>query len=189
MNKRQAENYVRLCGSLAKHGLTETETRQLLRAERTITRWADAECGDSDNNGHTSIERDEATGKPVFWSCRYVRDSRGQVIGEKNTRVPLVDKETNALNRVKAICDRHGLTFYHQQDCRGCALYIIRPASLPVYRRRNGNGFLKLFRNDEQIASTAQPGDDGTRYLDELQKQDLRSWIDSHYSSEIAVCI
>ena len=127
MNKQQAQNYVRLSNELARHGLSETEISQLLRAERTLQRWAERECGDGSN---WAIERDETAdgsdGKP-FLVYHADRDYSKPAV-----RYPIADREAGALRRVAKICGRHGLDFYHQTDPRGCALYVLRPGDVPA---------------------------------------------------------
>lgn len=118
MNKQQRENYGRLVARLAELGVTYSETETLLRCERILQRWAVRECGDGSN---WAIERDEVTGKPwnVYhgpgWASRYA----------------IADREAGALRRARAIAEKHGLTIYHQTDCRGCMLYLIRPGDVP----------------------------------------------------------
>ena len=88
----------------------------LRRAEKTLQRWGEDECGSSNDFASFSIERDETTGKP--FRCVYPH---------KETtvrRYPIADREAGALRRVAAICKEHGLHFYHQTDPRGAALYV-----------------------------------------------------------------
>ena len=87
----------------------------LRRAEKTMHRWAEIECGDGNDYSSWSIERDEATGKPYL--CTYPQDG-------KMRRHRIADRENGALKRIAAICQAHGLHFYHQTDPRGCALYV-----------------------------------------------------------------
>lgn len=87
----------------------------LRRAELTLQRWAEAECGNSSDFASYSLERDEATGKPfrvVYWNS-------GKV-----TRTPTPDREAGALRRIAAVCEANGLHYFHQTDPRGCALYV-----------------------------------------------------------------
>lgn len=115
MNKRQAERFIWLHNALSAHGVSSTEINQLMRAERTLGRWATAEC-----NGE--IQRDESTGQ----AYRHY----GNVTSGPFLTVKIADREAGALKRVADICARHGLAFYHQGDPRGCALYIIRPGDI-----------------------------------------------------------
>ncbi len=95
--------------------LTFEDANDLRRAERTLHRWAEGECGDSNDRASWAIERDETTGKPY----RCVYPHTGPMYRER-----IADREAGALRRVRAICERVGLHFYHQTDPRGCALYV-----------------------------------------------------------------
>ena len=118
MNKRQAQNYSRLVDHLTTLGLSVDEVDALLRIERALQRWGERECGDGSN---WVIERDETTGKPYS-----VYHDEG-----KASRYPIADRETGAKKRADKIAAAHGLTAYHQGDCRGCNLYIIGPKDIP----------------------------------------------------------
>lgn len=87
----------------------------LRRAELTLHRWAELECGDSNGYASYCIERDETTGKPVM--ATYPNAS-------KSFRTPIADKEAGALKRVQAVCKALGAHYFHQTDPRGCALYV-----------------------------------------------------------------
>lgn len=89
----------------------------LRRAEITLHRWAEQECGDSNDYASWAIERDEKTGKPFMVRYPHKGESR---------RSAIPDRETGALKRVRAVCSRLGLHFFHQTDPRGCALYVSR---------------------------------------------------------------
>lgn len=93
------------------------DVHTLRRAQMTLHRWAERECGDGNDYASWSIERDETTGKPYF--CRYPHDG-------KMRRSPVADREAGALKRVAALCKAHGLHYFHQTDPRGCALYVSR---------------------------------------------------------------
>jgi len=121
MTKRQAGNYIRLANTLAPYGVIDAELDSLLRAERTLRRWATAEC-----NG--DIFRDEKTGKPI----QYLHHLRLLDPHDPRYYRPIADRETAALARAERIAQAHGLTAYHQTDCRGCMLYLIRPGDIPA---------------------------------------------------------
>jgi hypothetical protein len=99
------------------HGiiLNRDDANTLRRAELTLHRWAEEDC-----NG--TIQRP--------WADTVDGDSRpyrpGNLMGQYCeglwARIP--DRERGALRRVAAVCDRLGLHWYHQEDPRGCALYI-----------------------------------------------------------------
>jgi len=105
-------------------GFTYSETETLRRAEMTLHRWHELECGDGNDYGTSwSIERDEATGKPFM--VTHYRDG-------KVSRVAYPDKEKGALRRIAEVLrGKDGLSFYQQTDPRGCALYILRRGDVP----------------------------------------------------------
>lgn len=84
-------------------------------AELLLHRWAELECGDSNEHRSWAIERDETTGKPYLVS--YWHNGR-------TTRFAIPDREAGALRRVAIVCAENGLNFYQQGDPRGCALYV-----------------------------------------------------------------
>lgn len=107
---------MRLCGALEAHGFTTEEIDSLLRCSRVLSTWACHEC-----NGEIQREGDAGDGAPYWYNTN---------TGKRCGRT--ADREAGALRRVKVLCDRHGVTFYHQGDPRGCALYIIRPGDIPA---------------------------------------------------------
>lgn len=108
-------------------GLLPSEAAALFRAERTLRRWAEQECGDGNDYASWSIERDEETGVP--YRCIYPHTG-------KMYRTRIADRERGALARVAKLCAAHGLNFYHQTDPRGCALYVARePLNATNYTR------------------------------------------------------
>ena len=112
-SERQHALYSRLLSL----GLTYADATTLIRAERTLSRWAEAEC-----NG--DIQRDDA-GKPWRYYGR-----------EYQHKCPTADREAGALRRVSAVCERAGIHFYHQGDPRGCALYVsAEPLTDQTYHR------------------------------------------------------
>ena len=101
--------------------LSFDEVNTLRRAELTLQRWAELECGDSNDWGSWVIERDE-NGEGVPYMVRHhYRHGNGK---DTVSRTKIADKEAGALRRIQAICKAHGLHFYHQTDPRGCALYV-----------------------------------------------------------------
>jgi len=87
----------------------------LRRAELTLQRWGEQECGDSNDHSSWSIERDETTSKPYRCVYPYKGETR---------RYPVPDKERGALARVRKVCEEIGAHFFHQSDPRGCTLYV-----------------------------------------------------------------
>ena len=104
--------------ALTRDGIDVTwdEANTLRRAELTLQRWAEQECGDSNDWRSYAIERDEDTGIP--YNVSHVHATG------KTSRYRIPDREAGALRRVAAICKRVGAHFYRQTDPRGCALYV-----------------------------------------------------------------
>jgi hypothetical protein len=92
----------------------------LRRAQKTLHRWYELECGDGNDYASWAIERDDETGLPYM--CHYPHDG-------KSWRERIADREKGALKRVAHICAYYKLGYYHQTDPRGCALYV---ASVPL---------------------------------------------------------
>lgn len=125
MTKRQRQ--ARFLEMMLGLGFTADECETLLKAERALQRWAEAECGTGTDTRSEMIERDEATGKP-FRRVQYSYNGQW-----RENRYPVRDMEAAALRRVAAIAAAHpGISFYHQGDPRGCALYLIRPGDVPA---------------------------------------------------------
>lgn len=88
------------------HNIVTAEDARILRqAELTLQRWAEQECGTSNDRHSVSIERDDDTGKPF----RVVRPH------ENNKSIQ---------DRVAKLAASLGLHFYHQTDPRGASLYV-----------------------------------------------------------------
>lgn len=91
--------------------LSLADVTTLRRAEMTLQRWYEMECGDWNGN---VIERDETTGKPSM--VHY---------GQTATRKwKIADRESGAIRRIKAVCSAVRLHYFIQSDPRGCALYV-----------------------------------------------------------------
>ncbi len=118
MKKQTAE----LVARLTNLGLSVPEILTLRRAEMTLSRWHELECGTGDERVTRSIERDETSGKP-FMRVQYQSAS-----GWKDIRHAVADREAGALRRIAAILEPHKgkLVSYIQGDPRGCALYLLR---------------------------------------------------------------
>lgn len=91
----------------------------LRKAEKTLHRWAEQECGDGNDYASWCITRDEQTGVPYME--RHSHHGACTV-----TRTKIADREKGALKRVEKVCADFGLHYYHQTDPRGCALYIAK---------------------------------------------------------------
>jgi hypothetical protein len=123
--KLREARFYEMMGTL---GFTADETAALLKAERALHRWAEMECGTGDDRTTVIIERDEETGKPY-------RHTQWMGFGGqwRTRREPVRDMERAALCRIDGIIEgKPGLSFYHQGDPRGCALYILRPNDVPA---------------------------------------------------------
>jgi len=98
-----------LCWKFHEHGvrMASQDVRILRRAERTLRRWHERECGTK--YGCIDYEED---GKPV-WVSATTGESR-----------PILDTKTRALRRVAEVCARYHLYYYVQGDPRGPALWI-----------------------------------------------------------------
>lgn len=101
----------------SRYGLTlDFDTMAALRrAQMTLHRWGELECGGGNDYASWAIERDEATGLPYRVTYPHSGASR---------RVRVADKEAGALRRIADLAEMHGFHYYHQTDPRGCALYI-----------------------------------------------------------------
>jgi hypothetical protein len=110
-----------LIGRASSYGieLTFAQANILRRAQLTLRRWYELECGDGNDYASWSIERDEQTGIP-----RLVTYPHQGELKSFARKVP--DREAGARKRVAEVCTEAGLYFYHQTDPRGCALYVSR---------------------------------------------------------------
>ena len=114
--KREAELKSRMFDALTLAGINYADAQALRRISMTLHRWHELECGSDD--GH--IERDELTGKPIFYSPH----------SERSWVFP--DREAGALKRLAKIMAKYpDLGAYVQSDPRGAALYILRPGDIP----------------------------------------------------------
>jgi len=115
----RAETY-QLMRDLERHpcgipAITFEDANTLRRAQITLHRWAELECGYGNDYRSWAIERDEQTG--IAYMATYPHDGTRSAY-----RIP--DRERGALARVAAVCARYGAFYYHQTDPRGCALYV-----------------------------------------------------------------
>jgi len=103
--------------TLTRRGVAVTfaQAATLRKAERTLHRWAEQECGDGNDFASWAIERDETTGKA--YKAVYPHNGPAR-------RYAIADSEKGALKRVQAVCKAIGAHFYHQTDPRGVALYV-----------------------------------------------------------------
>ncbi len=111
---------------LSSFGFSYDETAQLLRVEKGLSRWHELECGIGTNKRSESVERDEVTGKPfrrIQW-----RDHNGNW---RENKYPTPDREKGLHKQLAALFEGKAVRPYIQGDCRGCAVYIIRPNDIP----------------------------------------------------------
>ena len=112
-----------LMRDLERDGLSVSfeDANTLRRAQITLHRWAELECGDSDQYKSWAIERDEHTDIPYMRLYFHTTMQNG---GRTQERYRIPDRETGALRRVAEVCRRIGAYYYHQGDPRGSALRI-----------------------------------------------------------------
>jgi hypothetical protein len=121
----KADRIARFYETFANLGFTFQETETLRRAEMTLHRWHELECGNSNVYGTSySLNRNKETGKP-FMEYHH-RDGR-------TAQSAYPDKEKGALQRIaETLKGKENIVgFYQQGDPRGCALYIIRKGDVP----------------------------------------------------------
>lgn len=105
-------------------GISEEDAYALRRIAMTLQRWHELECGDSNEWGSWSIERDENGDGPPFM---VYRSHRGPM-----TRTRIADREKGAKKRLAKIMQGYPkLAAYVQTDPRGAALYVLRPGDVP----------------------------------------------------------
>lgn len=130
MNKNDKLNVMRKRLFLSGLDLDYNDVETLRRCSMTLDKWAERECGDSNDYASWCIERDEATDKPYLVTYPHTSN--------KPRRHLIPDREKGALKRVGAICKKYNLFFYHQTDPRGCSLYISKE---PLTDSNYTNGF------------------------------------------------
>lgn len=120
----RAADYYRRMESL---GFTCDEADKLRLIEKTLQRWAELECGNSNDHASWAIERDEATERPFLVTHHYPRNGSPSYTSKR----AIADRERGALRRLSAIMANHAeLWSYHQCDPRGCALYVGRKSDI-----------------------------------------------------------
>lgn len=124
-----------LLARLASLGVNSIGAARLLKAERALQRWGEAECGNSSDWASWHIERDEATGKPFRVTIPHRGDGKAR-------RHPIRDMERAALRWAAEVCEPLGLVWYHQGDPRGCALYVGRKEDLGELSLEQGHNRL-----------------------------------------------
>ena len=118
MNTQTVEMLMRLNNI----GFDSHDALALRRIAMTFHRWDELECGDGNDYASWAIERDEETGKPYMVTYPHTGESRRRAIP---------DREAGAQRRLNKIMEKHPeLVAYHQGDCRGASLYIVRKSDL-----------------------------------------------------------
>ena len=115
MNAQQKNRELRRRFECRNINLDLSDCNLLRRAELTLQKWGEGECGDGNDYCSWSIERDEQTGKPYMVYYPHSGPSR---------RYAIPDREKGALKRIATLCKAKGLHYYHQTDPRGCSLYV-----------------------------------------------------------------
>ena len=116
MTAQQATELLMLRAQRVGISLTWNQANTLRRASKTLHRWAELECGDSNAHASFAIERDEETDIPYM----RIYPHHGEV--KHRYRVP--DREKGAQKRIAAAAREGGFHVYYQGDPRGCPLYI-----------------------------------------------------------------
>jgi hypothetical protein len=103
-------------------GITLDDASSIRRITMTLTAWAEAECGSSNEYCSWVIERNPDTDKP-YRVCYY---SDGRV---RKALIP--DREKGAIKRMNKLMKAYPkLGWYHQTDPRGHSVYIYRLSDL-----------------------------------------------------------
>jgi hypothetical protein len=124
MTKQEAMHRVNMNNALMSLGFSSDECDQLRRISLTLSHWAERECNED-------IEtRDDGSAwlTPRSWRT-------AEVLG-KAYRIP--NREAGALRRLGGIMAsrKRTVTYYHQTDPRGAALYIVPLSRLRDYLKR-----------------------------------------------------
>ena len=128
MNRKEISNLYCIAERL---GITFDDVCNFRRASMTLRRWFERECGDSNNFASWAVERDPETDIPYLVTYPY----NGK---ERRHRIP--DREKGARKRIAERCERLGLKYYIQTDCRGLALYLSREEINGQNYNSNGYG-------------------------------------------------
>lgn len=129
MNNKEISNLYRTAERL---GIKFDDVCSFRRDSMALRRWFERECGDSNNYASWAVERDPDTDIPYL--VTYPHNGK-----ERKTRIP--DREKGARKRIAKRCERLGLHYYIQTDCRGLALYLSRePLTSSDYTKGFGVG-------------------------------------------------
>lgn len=120
---------IRVISNLERAGISFDDAMTLRRCAMTLHRWFELECGDSNNYGSWSIERDDNGDGPPFMVRHHYRHGAGK---DSTTRTRIPDREAGARKRIGKIMAKYpDLVAYVQGDPRGAPLHIVRRADIP----------------------------------------------------------
>lgn len=140
MNKRERETQLRMIEALRALGISFDDVDTLRRCSRTLQRWFELECGNSDRYGNWCIVRGSKKKALGSLQASFEHDADGTPFMQRQTYhgagktiyTPIPDREKGARKRIQAILAKHPeLGSYVQPDCRGAALYVLRPGDVP----------------------------------------------------------
>ena len=123
MTRKEAVRQEDQASALMALGFTRDESETLRRISITLQHWGERECNED-------IEtRDDGSA----WLTVHGMS--------KNYSYRIPNREAGALRRLSAILKPHSrrLTYYHQGDPRGAALYIVRRADWRRFAKRHGS--------------------------------------------------
>lgn len=182
----KSEKFARYFQNMERYGISYEDAAKLRRIEMTLQRWAELECGDSNEYASWSIERDEETEKPYM--VTHYNGARGSA-GESGrvSRARIADREAGALRRLARIMSAYpGLTYYHQTDPRGCALYILRKSELP----RDYFAVVKVEGGwSIQRSGSDSPYSGASKTKAQAKEFALRETLNCFYTRGLAACV
>lgn len=127
---KAAQKTAVVLAKLHRNGLTNATTEHahtLRRAELTLQKWYELECGTNNQYSSFMIERDENTNVPFM----RIIPNQG-----KERRYKVADRERGAIARVAKICAEINAHYYIQTDPRGCSVYVSsEPIDDRIYTR------------------------------------------------------
>ena len=115
MHRKEISNLYRIAERL---GIEFNDVCSFRRDSMTLRRWFERESGDSNDDASWAVERDPETDIPYLVTYPHTSN--------KVIRTRVADREKGAHKRIAERCERLGLKYYIQPDCRGLALYLSR---------------------------------------------------------------
>ena len=182
MRFTKAMQRARYYENMARYGISYGDADKLRLIEKTLQRWAELECGDSNEYASWAIERDEKTDKPYM-----VRQVYGHGQPDRTIRTPIADREKGALKRLAAIMAQYpDLLYYHQTDPRGCALYILRKSDVP----KDYFAVVKVADGwTIQRRGSDSPYSGASKTKAQAKAFAFRQTVDSFYTRGLAACV